>query len=102
MPFQAPANLTPAAPPISMATHHPFRILLAEDNTVNQQVGLLMPSRLGYTADLAGDGQQTLQAVNQADYDLILMDIQMPNLNGTDAARLIRKNRAQNVLLFLP
>jgi CheY-like chemotaxis protein len=78
-------------PNISMATHHPLRILLAEDNSVNQQVGLLMLSRLGYTADLARDGQQALQAANKADYDLILMDIQMPNLNGIDAARLIRE-----------
>ncbi len=89
--IKPPMKLAEKKPNNSMATHHPLRILLAEDNIVNQQVGLLMLSRLGYTADLARDGQQALQAADETDYDLILMDIQMPNLNGIDAARLIRE-----------
>ena len=80
----------------TMALKHPLRILLAEDNPVNQQVGLLMLSRLGYAADLAKDGQRALDAVAKAQYDLILMDIQMPNLNGIDAARLIREKQGEN------
>jgi CheY-like chemotaxis protein/nitrogen-specific signal transduction histidine kinase len=77
----------------TMAIKHPLRILLAEDNPVNQQVGLLMLSRLGYTADLAKDGQRALDAAEKTQYDLILMDIQMPNVNGIDAARLIREKQ---------
>jgi signal transduction histidine kinase/CheY-like chemotaxis protein len=75
----------------AMATKHPLRILLAEDNIVNQQVGLLMLSQMGYHADLAADGQGALDAVENGPYDLILMDIQMPKMNGIDAARLIRE-----------
>jgi CheY-like chemotaxis protein len=74
--------------------------LLAEDNVVNQQVGLLMISQLGYCADLARDGQLAVNAVEKAQYDLILMDIQMPNMNGMDAARKIREKLGESCPLI--
>jgi CheY-like chemotaxis protein len=91
---------TEPAPPVqisgkkfdtAMATRHPLRILLAEDNLVNQQVGKLMLSRLGYTADLAADGPEAINAVERTAYDLVLMDIQMPGMTGIEAARIIRE-----------
>jgi CheY-like chemotaxis protein len=67
-----------------------LRILLAEDNAVNQKVGLSMLRRLGYNADLAGNGFEAILAMRAQPYDVILMDVQMPELDGLAASRLIR------------
>jgi len=80
----------------SMAVSHPLRILLAEDHIVNQKVQLLMLSRLGYSADLAVNGLRAVEAVEKQTYDVVLMDIQMPEMNGMDAVRLIRKKHGEN------
>jgi CheY-like chemotaxis protein len=64
---------------------------LAEDNAVNQKVGLLMLSRFGYAAKAVPNGKCALEALDKAVYDLILMDIQMPEMNGIDATRIIRE-----------
>jgi two-component system, sensor histidine kinase and response regulator len=74
-----------------LATEKPLRILLAEDNAVNQKVALLMLSRLGYSADLAVNGLRVLDALGKSQYDLILMDIHMPEMDGIEAARIIRE-----------
>lgn len=74
-----------------MADEHPLRILLVEDNTVNQKVQMLMLSRLGYSADLAVNGLRAVEAVQAREYDVVLMDVQMPEMNGIDATRLARE-----------
>jgi CheY-like chemotaxis protein len=70
-----------------------LRILLAEDNKVNQRVGLLLLEGFGLRADVAGNGQEVLDAIGRAPYDLILMDVRMPDMDGLAATRLIRGRR---------
>lgn len=66
-------------------------LLIAEDNAVNQRVITAMVSRLGYTYDLVEDGAQAIEAVRGTAYDAVLMDVQMPNIDGVMATRLIRE-----------
>jgi signal transduction histidine kinase/CheY-like chemotaxis protein len=74
-----------------MAERLPLRILLAEDDRVNQKVILRMLARLGYQADMAGDGQQVLDALRRQPYDVVLMDVQMPEMDGVQATQGVRE-----------
>lgn len=67
------------------------RILLADDNPVNQRVGSLLLSKLGYSCDLAADGQEALDALRRSPYDILFLDIQMPRLDGYETARIIHE-----------
>jgi signal transduction histidine kinase/DNA-binding response OmpR family regulator len=73
-----------------MGEYHPLEILVAEDNAINQKIILSVLSRFGYSPKLVENGQMALESVLQKTYDLILMDIQMPVLNGIDATQQIR------------
>jgi CheY-like chemotaxis protein len=71
------------------ATRHPLDILLVEDNVVNQKLALRLLARMGYRADLAANGREAVQAVERRRYDLVLMDVQMPEMDGFEATRAI-------------
>jgi signal transduction histidine kinase/CheY-like chemotaxis protein len=75
----------------TLAARHPLRILLAEDNAINQKVVLRMLEKMGYHADVAANGFQVLEAVDRATYDLILMDVQMPEMGGVEATQRLRE-----------
>ena len=70
---------------------HSERVLLAEDNRVNQKVALLILGKLGYRADVAANGHEVLDAVSRQRYDVILMDVQMPEMDGLEAAASVVK-----------
>jgi signal transduction histidine kinase/DNA-binding response OmpR family regulator len=74
-----------------LGRQHPLRILLAEDNAVNQKLALRLLEQMGYRADVAANGMEAIESVERQTYDVILMDVQMPEMDGLDATRDIRK-----------
>ena len=84
-PLKEPLPISKETGPSSM------RVLLAEDNVSNQKVTMTMLKRLGYNADVVANGKEALQAVENQSYDLVLMDVRMPEMGGLEATRIIRQ-----------
>lgn len=95
LPVLAPVAGTTAVDPAELALpdenwHAPLRVLLAEDDQVNQQVAQFMLAKLGHRVDTVANGLEAVQALRTAHYDVVLMDVQMPVLDGLEATRLVR------------
>jgi signal transduction histidine kinase/ActR/RegA family two-component response regulator len=100
VPLVVVPGVTPAPvdPPVAVriADDHPLRVLVAEDSPVNQHVARHMLERLGYAPDVVGDGVAVLEALDRRDYDVVLLDVRMPRLDGEETAREIRRRRSED------
>lgn len=91
-PQKAPTNvkLDPG-----LAARLPLRVLLCDDNTINQKVALRLLQQMGYRADLAANGLEALGALERQAYDLVFMDVMMPEMGGLEATKIIRERQQQ-------
>jgi signal transduction histidine kinase/ActR/RegA family two-component response regulator len=94
LPTVGTAAMTLSASTAAAAPVRPLKVLVAEDNPVNQQVASGVLRRRGHTVTLANDGREALAAINTQDFDVVLMDVQMPEMGGFEATEIIRAREA--------
>lgn len=86
---------TEAKPDVKLASRFPLTVLLCDDNAINQKVAVRMLRQMGYEPDQVATGAQALEALNSKHYDLVFLDVMMPDVNGLEAARIIRQREQE-------